>query len=566
MNYVNNCEERTAMNETICMNEMNASETRAAFNPIETDLSRPTDGYEYLLDDIRRSFNEKVKTDEPLFTTNSDNLYDIFLDNLPEEARQHYNCHECRRFVNTYGGLVTIDSETGKTTPVMWTVYSNNATFFHEPIKAVNRYVRTAKVTGVFLTTEKRLGVPKTGKWHHMAVDIPKFDRRFKHRDRIFTADQKMAEKKQDYQMLMRACANYKKETVESAVNLLRSNSLYRSEKILGIAEWFLNLKRTQGDHKYNFTNMVWKYVATAPAGFCHISSSMIGTLLDDIEAGMDFETVKRRFDEKMNPTKYQRPKAAPTAQNVARAEEIVAKLGIANSLKRRYARLSELQKVWESKTEEVKPVSGGVFSSVKVKGSENVVKPLFGHGATMTWDKFSRTVLPTAKKIEMYVPHHRDSFAALVTAVDPEAPPIIQWDTEENRNPFSWYLYSGGSDAYTWNLKAGNYVEVTGVVLQPNMWQPGYEHQGKGVFFILKDCKDTKNKTSGLFPEILRGELREVRATIEAYSRENPLGGDWEADACGLCYQGNGSHNWDCSLRVTTDVGVSTYKLDRWD
>lgn len=549
------------MNETICMNEMNASETRAAFNTIETDLSRPGDGYEHLLNDIRQSFGTAVSIDEPLFTTNVENLYDIFLNNLPEEARQHYNCHECRRFVNNYGGLVTID-DAGYTHPVMWECLAPE--FFYLAVANVSNAVRAAKVTGVFLTTEKRLGVPKTGKWTHMAVDIPNFDRRFKHRDRIFTADQKMAEKRQDYQMLMRACANYKKETVESAVNLLRSNSLYRSEKVLGIAEWFLDLKQNMGKPGC-FTNIVWKKVATAPAGFCHISSSMIGTLLDDIEAGMDFEAVKRRFDEKMNPTKYQRPKAAPTAQNVARAEEIVAKLGIANSLKRRYARLDELQKVWVPKVEEPKAARGGVFASVKTKESQNVAKPIFGTGATMTWDKFQRTVLPTAKKIEVKTSYGRDSFAALVTAVDPEAPPIIQWDTEENRNPFSWYLYSGGSYASNWNVRSGDYVEVTAVVLQPNLWQPGYEHQGKGVLFILKDCKDKQNKTSALFPEILRGELHEVRATIEAYSKANSLSGDWEADACGLIYQS--SHdNWQCNLRVTTDVGVSTYKLDRWD
>lgn len=34
-----------------------------------------------------------------------------------------------------------------------------------------------------------------------------------------------------------------------------------------------------------------------------------------------------------MNPLQYQRPQAAPSAGNVAQAERIVEKLGIANSL-----------------------------------------------------------------------------------------------------------------------------------------------------------------------------------------------------------------------------------------
>lgn len=553
------------MNKIIFRNNVN--------KPIETDLSREGDGYDQLLLDIHHSFDESIKDNEPLFTTNVENLYDIFLANLPEEARQHYTCRACRDFVNRYGGLVTIDSETGETTPVMWGVCSTDSAFFRDVVLSMHEQVKSTKVTGVFLTDEKRLGMPKTGVWHHMAVHIPKEDRCFKHRDRIFTAGQKMAEKKEDFKMLINAVHKYKHSTVKSAVNLLRSNSLYRSEKTLGIAEWFLevvNHSRT-GKEPYDsrkFANIVWSRVATAPAGFCHISSSMIGTLLDDIEAGMDFEAVKRRFDEKMNPTKYQRPKAAPTAQNVARAEEIVAKLGIANSLKRRYARLDELQKVWLPRVEESKSsrgAFGNVFGDVKTKETMNKREPVTADGGVMTWEKFQRTVLPNAKKIELMVNYGRDSYAALVTAVDPEAPPIIQWDSEENRNPFSWYLYSSGSYPVDWNLPRGGYVEVTAVVLQPNLWQPGHEYQGKGLFFILKGCKDTNNRSSGLFPEILRGELREVRATIEAYSKENPLEGSWEADACGLSLQAN-DHNWNCNLRVTTDIGVSIYKLDRWD
>lgn len=528
--------------------------------PIETDLSRPNDGYDRLLKYIRESFNNAIRNDVPLFLTNVENLYDIFLEGLPEDARQHYNCNECRRFVNNYGGLVTIN-EDGTINAAMWNFIPPD--FFKKAVYRVETAVENAKVTGVFLTSERRFGVPKTGVWEHMSVDIPIYDHPIKHRkNHLFTAGQKVAEKKEDFKMLMNAVNKYDSVTVENAVNLLQSNSLYRSEKVLGIAEWFLELMYHKGHPK--FTNLVWLKVATAPAGFCHISSSVIGSLLDDIEDGMDFDTVKRRFDEKMNPTKYQRPKAAPAAQNVARAEEIVAKLGIANSLKRRFARLDELKRLWVPKVDIMKPPYG-VFGNVKTKEDLNQPKPLIGHGTTMTWDKFQRTVLPKAKKIEVKVGYGRDNYSALVTAADPEAPPIIQWDSEGIRNPFSWYLYSSGSYPDDWNLQPGNYVEVTGIVEQPNMWVPGYEHQGSAVFFILKGCKDLKNKSSALFPEVLRGELREVRATIEAYSNTTPLSGDWEADACGLRYQ-SGNDNWQCNIRVTTDVGTSLYKLDRWD
>ena len=528
---------------------------------IYTTEDRENDGYEHLLVGVRKSFDEIVNggiITEPLFTTDVENLYDIFLDNLPAEARQHYNCNACRNFVNRYGGLVTID-EDGRTYPVMW---KYDPPFFADAIGEVRTKVAKAKVTGVFITSEKRLGMPKTGVWHHMAVDVPKT---MIHKDRLRSAYQVSAEKAEDYRMLRTACLKYKVGTVETAVNILRSDAMYRGDKLLGIAEWFLGVLKKFDGKKLN-QNKLWKIAATAPAGFCHVSSSMIGTLLDDIEDGNDFETIKRKFNEKMNPLKYQRPQVAPSAGNVAQAEKIIAKLGMENSLKRRFARLDEIKTIWTPTPEKPKSSIGGIFADLKTKENESKkTNDIQAPATTMTWEKFNRTVLPMAKKIELFVESGiRNGYSALVTAEDFDAPPIIKWDTEEKRNPFNWYVYSGGSLPSHWNLPSG-YVEVTAVTLQPNLWQPGYISQGQGVFFILKDCVDLDNTASALFPETLINDLREIRSTIEAYSTKHKLSGKDEASACGLCLQA-GPMWWNCILRVTTDVGVSRYKLDRWD
>src|SRR5688572_29759784 len=55
----------------------------------------------------------------PLFTTSASGLYDAFLSMLPENVKQHYTCQACRRFVDTYGGLVTIRDD-GQQIPVFW--------------------------------------------------------------------------------------------------------------------------------------------------------------------------------------------------------------------------------------------------------------------------------------------------------------------------------------------------------------------------------------------------------------------------------------------------------------
>ena len=55
---------------------------------------------------------------EPVFTTDAgdDDLFERFLDALPEELAQEYTCATCARFIAEFGGLVTID-ERGEATP-----------------------------------------------------------------------------------------------------------------------------------------------------------------------------------------------------------------------------------------------------------------------------------------------------------------------------------------------------------------------------------------------------------------------------------------------------------------
>lgn len=527
----------------------------------EMDLERENDGYEEFLKSVSDEFLKQTKNGtRPMFTTDAAGLFDLFLDNLPQNARQHYTCNACRHFVTRFGGLVTIGEETGAQHPVMWS--TGVPQFFEKAVDAVRKKVKSARVTGVFVTSEHCLGIPVTGSWEHMSVQLP---HEMVFSDPIKTSYQRAAELREDRNMLRDAIRKYDLETVKTAVKLLRSEQLYRSEKVLGVAEWFLGvIQSTQGKRRNQ--NIIWAKVATAPIGFCHISSSMIGTLLDDIQSGMNFGEVSRRFAEKMNPTQYQRPQAAPTEGNVVQAEKLVKKLGIERSLRRRFARLDEVNLIWKPA-----PIGSnrrsGIFSGVATKTHRG--RERFSDGApevVMTWEKFRRTVLPRAKNIDFLVTGKSDSYAAILTAEDPYAPPILQWDSERQRNPFSWYVYSGGSYPHRWNLTPG-FVKVTGILLQPNMWYGNSEHNGKAVIFILDGAKDKnyRNAGIGLFPEILKSSLREVRATIEAYSQNETLGGFDSASACGIRCQSN-SKWWDYTFRVTDSTGTTTYKLDRWD
>lgn len=239
-------------------------------------------------------------------------------------------------------------------------------------------------------------------------------------------------------------------------------------------------------------------------------------------------------------------------------------KLGIRKSLIRRFATLEELNKIWTPKEKKESIKNKGIFSHLITK-DKKVQQKMDIPTITMTWRKFSETILPFAEDIEYFVKEGKHNFSAILTAAHEDAPPILQWDSEEKRNPFSWYVYTGGSDNSRWEIPIG-YCKVTGICLQPSMWHDDNPHQGKSVFFILEGAKDKgyKNAGNGLFPEMLKSELREIRSTIEAYSKDADIEGYHEASACGIKLEYRA--NWDAVIRVTTNAGIATYKLDRWE
>lgn len=523
------------------------------------------DDYEVFLKQIQYRFNNAVEWG-PLFTTNVSGLWDAFLAEFPAEIRQHYRCNACRRFVETYGGLVVIDRN-GMPNPAVWPVPASLPGLFYEPVEAAARKVLESKVDGVFYSSLATWwGQPVTtrrGEWHHMAVSPPSH---VVYRDRLLAASQAMAAKKEDYGMLRRALAEYRPEIVEQALAVLRADALYRGEHVLGVAEWLRGLQASTAGVKNSRTreNLVWRAVATAPAGFCHVRSSMIGTLLDDLRAGLSFDEVSRRFAEKMNPLQYQRPQVAPRAGNIAQAEKVVSSLAADGSLDRRYATLGDLRCLWRPRVPSAKHRRGGVFGYPEARGvGRRLARTVELPESRITWVRFRDQVLPGAERIEYLVPDCHAPYLAFVTAVNPEAPPILQWDSPEYRNPVSWYIYSHGSQASCWNLVERQWVEVEAVVLQPSMWHGTFTHHGQSAVAVLRDCRDVRGGDSlALFPEILRSEFHGVRATIEAYSRTRRLG-EVEKPACGIRIKKSGCPG---EFRVTAGGVVALYKIDRWE
>ena len=115
---------------------------------------------------------------------------------------------------------------------------------------------------------------------------------------------------------------------------------------MLGMAEWFLEVLQLVKEKRAT-RNIIWYKAATAPVGFCHISSNVIGTLLDDIAAGYDFNTVSRKFAEKMNPLQYQRAAGRPFCRECGPGGEDRRKARYCQLSEAALCRLDEIQTIW---------------------------------------------------------------------------------------------------------------------------------------------------------------------------------------------------------------------------
>lgn len=539
--------------------------------------SPPVDPFPSFAACVSNAFEESIATKPNLFTTDVENLYDEFLAALPPDLRQTYTCRACSRFVETYGGLVTI-GEDGVTTPVLWRPdFGTLEPSFARGAGNLFATVKRAKVTGPFYSNDTTWGLPQNhdGKrdcdWRHLHVCIPRYAF-----GPYFAADPKakVAEKREEHRLLGEAIAEYRMATVQAAVELLQSGRLARPEKALPQAIWFERvIGAAKGEKRTDRrSNILWRTAVEAPAGWCHVRSGLLGTLLEDLKEGKVFTGIKRSWDEKVHPLAYQRPTAPVSEGNVKQAEKIVAELGIAASLRRRYCLKEDVKvRIWEPFVPD-KSEPEGVFSHL-LKKSEPADHDLTAP-ASITWRKFKETVLPRASKIEVWVPPASGSYCALVTAADPDAPPIIQWDHPDARNPVTHYLYvnvnrNDGSYPGNWGLAANSYVNVWAITPGPSHWNADRipANQPEIVILLLEGARDIHvmrgGAGGGFFPEILKSELHEIRKTLEHYALNAVIEGAKDAEACGVMLHDKAR---PVQVRVTTRGVRANYTIDRWD
>lgn len=407
---------------------------------------------------LQNHFNEMVKDGAPLFITNADEdkLYDLYLDSFPAgtnpifRKRREYDCSCCRRFVKNIGKLVSFMD--GQMVTV-WD-FDTKSDVYQPVVDALAAYVKTCAVVNPYYVSRNMISDGKFGTemnyeydadhkavhtWDHFAVEIPQ---RFIVRpDDVPT---KMAQWRDSANVFKRSLEELTMDAVDTVLELIAQNSLYRGKEFESLVRGFKIDKRVYDrlpDEKKS------AYVWMAPGGMSmnrlRIRNTAIGTLLVNLSEGMDVDAAVTAFEKVVAPANYKRPKAIFTKKMLEDAQKTVTELGYMNSLGRRFATLDDVtaNNIMFCNRDAAPRVMGAANPFEAMVKSLGTDPKKFSRAEEIGIEKFVKEVLPTAAGLELFMENRfSKNMVSLIAPQDKSAPSMFKWS-----NGFSW--------AYTGNM-----------------------------------------------------------------------------------------------------------------
>lgn len=407
---------------------------------------------------LQKHFDEMVKDGAPLFITNADEdkLYNLYLDSFPAgtnptfRKRREYDCSCCRRFVKNIGKLVSFMD--GQMVTV-WD-FDTKSDVYQPVVDALAAYVKTCAVVNPYYVSRNMISDGKFGTemnyeydadhkavraWDHFAVEIPQ---RFIVNS--YDVSTKMAEWRDSANVFKRSLEELTMDAVDTVLELIAQNSLYRGKEFEGLVRGFKSDKQVYDrlpDEKKSA--YVWMAPGGASMNRLRIRNTAIGTLLVNLSEGMDVDAAVTAFEKVVAPANYKRPKAIFTKKMLEDAQKTVTELGYMNRVARRFATLDDItaNNILFCNRDAAPRVMGAANPFEAMAKSLGTDPKKFGRAEEIGIEKFVKEVLPTAAGLELFMENRfSKNMVSLIAPQDKSAPSMFKWP-----NGFSW--------AYTGNM-----------------------------------------------------------------------------------------------------------------
>lgn len=395
-------------------------------------------------DNLIQHLAEMEKNCKSLFIVDldKDKLYECYLSSFPAgtnpmfRKRTEHDCSCCRHFIKQVGNIVGIK---GGVVESIWDFNTGDETY-QIVANALSAFVKKHTVNDFFFTRETSAGClenyeKKEGfeikKWEHFYWRIPN---RFVN---TYNVDTKKAQLRDIRNVFFRSLSEFSLESIDTVLELIASNSLYRGN------EWESNLKKLR-EYKKAFEQcetesiknlFAWEYAEEAGVSIGKIRNHSIGTLLIDINEGVDLDTAVTKYEKVVAPENYKRPKAIFTKKMVEDAQKKITELGYSDSLARRYATLDDItvNNILFSNRDVAKEKNLDVFGELKAESKNKPMK--FDRVEEISPEKFVKDILPVAKEVQVYVESKNEkNLCSLIAPKNPGSKSMFKWN-----NGFSW-------------------------------------------------------------------------------------------------------------------------------
>ena len=440
-------------------------------------------------------------------------LWDAYLATFPAELnpmyreRTEHDCQCCKQFIRSVGGVVALVEG------VVLSLWDCKAAEYQPVVDALAALVHGSVIEGPFLHYEETVGTAKnfeavlstqTGvlsksgqenvvkSWEHFHLRLPSSAVAAK-------ADigPRLSDAGATHDVMLRSLSELSTEAIDTVLELIAQNSLYRGEEQKWAVSGFRELKVQYdrlSDHLATASLhdveafpqkkevFVWENSFKVNQSISRIRNTAIGTLMVDLSEDVPMEDAVKSFEAKVAPANYKRPTALVTKAMIAKAKATIEELGLTTALERRYATLDDVSAAnvlfvdRSVRSATMNPALGAPYG----KGLPFTGDDVFSALATSiperlkTLDrveevpiaKFLADVLPKAKVLEVLLENKfAGNLVSLVAPVDPGAKHLFKWP-----NGFSWSYAGDVADSMKERVKkAGG--SVTGDLLCRLAW-----------------------------------------------------------------------------------------------
>lgn len=414
--------------------------------------------FKIFADKVNAKFEELSKQ-EFLYKVNvpSDDVWNIYINSYPGveaqifRERPKHDCNTCKNFIKRLGNVVAI-TEQGLDS--IWNVTGLDGQYKDVAEKLHSKVIQS-DISGVFYTTESLAGkeynieatVAGDIKWEHFYANISS---KYVKQDMATVASGLEA----TVSVFKRALEEISLSTLDTALDLC--STIYKGEEFLPTLVKFKEAKSVYNDLDLASKKLfIWKEFKNYPA---RIRNTAIGSLLVDIDKGVDLESAVKSYEVKVAPQNYKRTTAVITPNMIKDAMKTITDLGIEESLHRRFAVIEDVSindVLYADRSSKPKMKNAPSIEDILMTSVETKIDTT--KASDISIEDFISSILPKADKIEICPENtHINNMCSIIAPVNADAPNILKWN-----NNFSWAYKGGFTDAIKENVKsAGGAVE----------------------------------------------------------------------------------------------------------